>query len=210
MTTPSPSAAMVMAPVRRSRTAPRRSGATQPKQMPIRQPDGMSTPAASPVSSRLSVPSFSTAVPSAVNVTVPPSPVAMTVGRNRSVCRRSARPALAQWRSRVSSRPTGPQAQVWRSETSATRSRSEVTSSMPSVSVWISTSWIRPRAASLRSSPPKITSAAVGAECTTTTSAAAAAGRFRTIPITGVMPLPAVTNRTLAGAGLSRVNSPAA
>ena len=85
MTTPSPSAAVVTAPVRRSRTAPWRSGATQPKQMPIRQPDGMSTPAASPVSSRLAVPSLSAVMPVVVKLTAPPSPVAMTVGRNRSV-----------------------------------------------------------------------------------------------------------------------------
>ena len=38
MRTPSPGAAVVTSPLRRSRTAPSRSGTTQPKQMPIRQP----------------------------------------------------------------------------------------------------------------------------------------------------------------------------
>ena len=60
--TPSPGAAMVMSPLRRSRTAPWRSGATQPKQMPIRHPDGISTPAASPASSSVWSPGVSTAV----------------------------------------------------------------------------------------------------------------------------------------------------
>ena len=42
-----PGAAVVISPLRRSRTAPSRRGRTQPKQMPIRHPDGISTPAAS-------------------------------------------------------------------------------------------------------------------------------------------------------------------
>ena len=76
---------------------------------------------------------------------------------------------------------------------------------MPSVSVCFSTRRIRPFAASARSSPAKTTSSAVGAECTTTTSGRSA---LRSIPITGVMPLPAVTNRTFAGAGVGSTKSP--
>ena len=44
-----------------------------------------------------------------------------------------------------------------------------------------------------------MTSSAVGAECTTTTSALRSV-RLRSIPITGVMPLPAVRKSTFAGA----------
>ena len=62
MRTPSPGAAVVMSPLRRSRTAPCRSGATQPKQMPIRQPDGIRTPAASPASSSVWSPGASRTV----------------------------------------------------------------------------------------------------------------------------------------------------
>ncbi|MBY8853495.1 hypothetical protein K7G98_36795, partial [Saccharothrix sp. MB29] len=59
-------------------------------------PDGISTPACSPTSSSGVAPSASTVRSVVVNVTAPPSPVASTVGRNRSVCRRSATPCRAQ------------------------------------------------------------------------------------------------------------------
>ena len=49
-------------------------------------------------------------------------------------------------------------------------------------------------AASMRSSPAKITSSGVGALCTTTTSSTCSA-MLRSMPITGVMPLPAVRNK---------------
>ena len=54
-----------------------------------------------------------------------------------------------------------------------------------------------------------MTSAAVGAQCTWATSASSPRW-LRSIPMTGVMPLPAVRKRTFAGAGLGRVKSPVA
>ena len=54
-----------------------------------------------------------------------------------------------------------------------------------------------------------MTSVAVGAQWTCATSASSARW-LRSIPMTGVMPLPAVRKRTLAGAGVGRVNSPVA
>ena len=102
--------------------------------------------------------------------------------------------------------PVGPQAQVSRSRQSGTRASSSARSSMPSVSVCRSSRRIRPSAASSRSSSPKMTSAAVGAECTTTTSASSSRW-LRSMPMTGVMPLPAVRNRPSRGgrrAGRSR------
>ena len=54
-----------------------------------------------------------------------------------------------------------------------------------------------------------MTSDAVGAQCTCATSASSP-WWLRSIPMTGVMPLPAVRKRTLAGAGLGRVKSPVA
>ena len=59
----SPGMAVVMAPLRRSRTEPSFSGRTQPMQMPMRQPLGIRTPASS-AASRIGVaPSGSTSVP---------------------------------------------------------------------------------------------------------------------------------------------------
>ena len=54
-----------------------------------------------------------------------------------------------------------------------------------------------------------MTSDAVGAQCTCATSASSPRW-LRSIPMTGVMPLPAVRKSTLAGAGLGRVKSPVA
>jgi hypothetical protein len=54
-----------------------------------------------------------------------------------------------------------------------------------------------------------MTSGALGALCSTTTSSRASTA-LRSMPITGVMPLPAVRNRTLAGLSGGRVKSPAA
>ena len=54
-----------------------------------------------------------------------------------------------------------------------------------------------------------MTSDAVGAQCTWATSASSSRW-LRSIPMTGVMPLPAVRKRTFAGAGLGRVKSPVA
>ena len=127
---------------------------------------------------------------------VPPSPAATTVGRNRSVCSRSAMPSVvpALLRGHRAARPARRPTSA-RSAMSSTRSSRRATSSIPSVSVCFSTSRIRPWRASMRSSPPKMTSSAVGAECTTTMSTSSRSARLRNMPITGVMPLPAVRNR---------------
>lgn len=75
------------------------------------------------------------------------------------------------------------------------------------MSVCRSTSRIAPRSARSRSSTPKITSAGVGAECTTTTSAPPSTSA-RSIPITGVTPLPAVTKSTRVGGRPGSTKSP--
>ena len=122
---PSPGAAVVISPLRRSRTAPSRSGSTQPKQMPIRHPLGIRTPASS-AASRIGVaPSASTAVPLPVKVTVPPSPAATRGGAELLGEQRQA--GGSSWcASSASSSPAGPQAKVVRSARSGTRSARSV------------------------------------------------------------------------------------
>ncbi len=204
----SPGSATVSCPSRRSRTAPSRSGSTQLKQMPIRQPDGISTPAASPESSNGSEPSVSTTVPDRLNVTVPPPPPVSSTGRKRSVRSRCPLSSSAQCVSRSSSISFGPQAQVCRSNRSGTSSARSAGLSRPSARVCRSISRIRPSAARARSSEPKTTASAVRAECTTTTSDSSCSA-LRSMPMTGVMPLPAVMNSALVGRGAQSVNSPA-
>ena len=105
----SPGEAVVTSPVRRSRTAPWRSGSDaaeadahpatrghQHARRPRRRRAG-----SGPLRRRRSVPDLA-------KVTVPPSPAVMTVGRNRSVCSRSAMPSAPQRCSRASSMPGGP------------------------------------------------------------------------------------------------------
>ena len=82
----SPGTAVVIAPLRRSRTLPSRSGMTQPMQMPIRQPLGISIPASSAASRMGVAPSRSSVVPE-LKVTVPPSPGSTRAVRNCSVVR---------------------------------------------------------------------------------------------------------------------------
>ena len=140
-----------------------------------------------------------------LNVTVPPSPVTTTVGRKRSVCRRSAIPRSAQCPSSASSIPVGPQAQVSRSSQVGRRARSSSSaSSIPSVSVCRSTR---------REAPARREQAQLAAEDDVGGGRRASARRrrrparrsaLRSIPITGVMPLPAVTNRTFAGRGVGQ------
>ena len=132
----------------------------------------MSTPAASPASRSGVAPSASTTVPLLAKVTVPPSPVTTTVGRNRSVCsgRRCPRRRSAA-RARRAARPgRRPRSRARPGRGPARRGRSA--SSMPcGVGVPLDEpDAARPRPAR-RSSPPKIDFGCVGAECTTTTSA---------------------------------------
>ena len=171
MRTPSPGAAVVMSPLRRSRTAPCRSGATQPKQMPIRHPDGIRTPAASPASSSVWSPGVSRTVvglgegdgatlagghhggPEPFGVqALGACRVVPVLLRGRRACRPVRTPRSRGRRDRRPGRPAR-----WYS-------------SMPSMSVCCSIKRIRPCAASMRSSAAKITSPEVGALCTTTTS----------------------------------------
>lgn len=174
----------------------------------MRQPDGMRTPAASPASSSGVPPPACAVLPERRNVRVPPSPVSpvMVAGRNRSTCSRSVWPASLQYAVSSSSMALGPQAQVCRSARSGTASWRSAGDSRPPVRVCRSTSRIFRSRARARSSPPKSTSRAVGAECTTTTSLRLAERRM---PITGVMPLPAVTKRIFSGACPGTTKSPA-
>ncbi len=118
-------------------------------------------------------------------------------------------PAPAQCASAASSRPVGPQVQVSRSRQSGTRASSRARSSTPCSSSRLRLSARRPSAAYDCSSPAKMTSDAVGAQCTWATSASSPRW-LRSMPMTGVMPLPAVRKSTFAGAGLGRVKSPVA
>ena len=151
-------------------------------------------------------------------LTVPPSPVTRLATRNCSVSR--LRPRSAWCASRASSRPAGPQARVTRASRSGTSSARSATSSTPCVSSYRATRLIRPARSSSRRLARKIESGSVGATCTTVMSYAALRGRctapesatgnrLRSIPITGVMPEPAVTKRNLPPSGGS-TNSPAA
>ena len=81
--------------------------------------------------------------------------------------------------------------------------------SRPARSVCFSTSRMCPSAANARSSAPKITSVSRASECTRMTSRRRSRPD-RSMPITGVMPLPPVMNSTLAGAGSGSTKSPQA
>ena len=112
-------------------------------------------------------------------------------------------PGSAQCASTASSSPTGPQAQVSRSPGRAPGRRGRRRRAGRRCRCAARSAGSRPRAARPRSSAPKITSSRVGAECTRTTSAEPARPA-RSMPMTGVMPLPAVTNRTRSGGRLGQ------
>ena len=125
-----------------------------------------------------------------------------TVGRNRSVCRRSGRRAGVQCSSSASSRPAGPQAQVSRSARSGTRSSRSATSSMPSASVCRSTSRIRPAvgvAAQLGAEDHVVAGGRGVQQHDVGGVGSARENSCAACPITGVMPVPAVTNSSLGG-----------
>ena len=211
--TPSPGAAVVMLAV-----AQVADGALAQRQRrsrsrcPSGSPDGMSTPASSPASSSGVAPSASTAVP------------ARGEGdRRRRRRRRRTRGPEALGVQPLGDAALGPvrlervehpgRARRPRSRARPGRAparRASAASSMPSVSVCRSTSRIR---------PSRGQRAQLGAEDDVVRRSARSARRrrrrarrgvLRSMPITGVMPLPAVTNRTLAGPPAGRTKSPAA
>ena len=142
-----------------------------------------STPASSPASSRVVDASAAVVIPERVKVISPPSPTAWIRGRNRSVCRWSARPASAQCASASSSSAVGPQAQVCRVRQSGTTESSSVTGSTPAALVKRVISRIRPASASARSSVRNSISSGVGAEWTTTTSRGSGESAFHFLRI---------------------------
>ena len=199
----SPGSAVVIWPSRRSRTAPSRRLSTQLKQMPIRQPDGISTPGAprrSPAAARRR----RTRRPSASGRRSP----CRRRRRRRSRWAGSARcaagrpgPSSAQWVSRSSSISFGPQAQV-SPLGQVGHQLGQLGRLEPPVGAGVPLDQPDPavprRAPAARRRKPR--PRGYGAECTTTTSASSCSA-LRSMPMTGVMPLPAVTNRTFAGRG---------
>ena len=134
-------------------------------------------------------------------MTVPPSPVAITVGRKRSTCSRSAAPASAQCAPEVVEhlvRPAGPGLPLGQ----VGDQLGQLGRGDPAVGAGVPLDQPDPagggerRAARRRRRRRR----ASGAECTTTTSSSSCRA-LRSMPMTGVMPLPAVTNSTFAGRG---------
>ena len=208
--TPSPGTAVVSAPLRRSRTAPDSSGTTQPKQMPIRQPEGMSTPAASPASSSGVAPSASTTVPDlreghratlAGHHDVRAEPLGV-----QPVGHPGAGPVLLEGveqagRAAGPGLPRGP----------VGHDRVELGGVEQAVGVGVPLD--EPDPAGRGHVPQLGTEDHVGrasGRCAARPRRASSGSRLRSIPITGVIPLPAVTNSTCCGACAGRWKSPVA
>ena len=189
-------------PLRRSRTAPWRSGTTQPKQMPIRQPEGIRTPAASPASSSGVAPSDSTVDAACV---VKRDGAAVAGGDDGGPEPLGVQPVghadAGPVRLEVVEQP-GRAARPGLALGEVGDELGQVGDAEHAVGVGVPLDErirpVRPRARAARRRRSRRRRWA--RECTTTTSARARADALlRSMPITGVMPLPAVTNRTLAG-----------
>ena len=136
--------AVVISPLRRSRTAPSRSGSTQPKQMPIRQPRRhQHAGVLGGVEDRGGAVGLDRRCRCWSKVTVPPSPA--TSGRDAELLGEQRRGrARRGGAARASSRPAGPQAKVVRSAGRARASSRSATSRMPCASSYRATSRMQP------------------------------------------------------------------
>ena len=185
--------------------------------MPIRQPCGSSAPACSPADQQRG---------RAVRLdrlAAGQEPDAAAVARRRRRRRPrggSARAAAARARPRArnasvsaSSRPAGPHAQVWRSRQSGTRRSSSATSQPAGAIVVVLVQRVaamaggeRAQLARRRSCPRRRGDVHVRGVGKTSRGAARARAAS---PITGVMPLPAVTNSSGCSTASGSTNSPA-
>ena len=183
--------------------------------MPMRQPCGSSAPACSPATSSGVVPSASTSLPLARKRTRPPSPprpAAAVDGPEalevQPLGDAGALEAVGQ-RVQQAGRTAGPGLGARASRARAGRARRRPTGRPDRRGARAACSGGGARA-SARRSPPKIASSGDGATCT-----CAASGRppgrrasARSIPMTGVTPLPAVTNSSGCSMASGRTNSP--
>ena len=208
----SPAAAVVTSPVRRSRTAPWRSGTTQPKQMPIRQPEGISTPAASPASSRVWEPSAAddgaglgegdgAAVAGGDDGRTEPlgvQPVGDAVGV----------PTLFEGIEHPG-RAAGPRLALGEVVDQIVEARDVEHAVGVGVLLHQPDSALAGQHAQF-AAEDDVVGGGRGVHDDDVGVRSPRAAMLRSIPITGVMPLPAVRNRILAGGWSPRVNSPAA
>ena len=185
--------------------------------MPMRQPCGSSAPACSPATSNGVAPSASTSLPLARKRTRPPSPsrsAAARPGRKRSTCSCSETPARAKrvgqrvQQAGRAARPGLALAPVGHAAVELGDGPSE-----PCAIVVVLVQRVAGRAprASARSSPPKIASSARRGDVHVRDVGEAPPARCasaRSIPMIGVMPLPAVTNSSACSSASGRTNSP--
>lgn len=191
-----------------SRTAPKVRGTAQPKQMPIRQFEGMRAPASSGAVEEGRSPRRRARGPGARATRARPR---RSPPRRAGTARRAAPPPVPRCPNAIRRRRGARPARTPTPGGRASRARGRRVrrgGGARRVSVCRSMSRTRPAAASARSSGPKTTSTRRGALCTSTTSARS--GRLRRIPMTGVIPLPAVTKSADGGGPSGTTKSPVA
>ena len=189
--------------------------------MPIRQPLGISTPASS-AASRIGRDAVGLDVGAGLVEGDGAALAGDDAGGAELLGEAAVSPRSAWCASSASSSPAGPQANVVRSSRSGTRSARSATSSTPCSSSYRATSRIAPAAPRPCRSSSEDRVAARWARrarrrcrrsrlrASRSTPLSVAGNRLRSMPMTGVMPEPAVTKSSLPRAGSGSTKSPAA